>query len=88
MTTPGSHNDAYAATAHRMFFKNLTEGLDPKQCPDNDHHNVDAIDALTLAVPAIIRYYDYPVDERNNMVWNVVKSVRNCSNDMKIFSDA
>ena len=23
MQTPGSHNDTYAATAHRMFFKNL-----------------------------------------------------------------
>jgi len=22
MTTPGSHNDTYAATAHRMFFLN------------------------------------------------------------------
>ncbi len=30
MQTPGSHNDTYAATAHRMFFKNLIEGKDPK----------------------------------------------------------
>lgn len=25
MQTPGSHNDTYAATAHRMFFQNLVE---------------------------------------------------------------
>ena len=25
MQTPGSHNDTYAATAHRMFFKNLVK---------------------------------------------------------------
>jgi len=30
MQKPGSHNDTYAATAHRMFFKNLVEGKDPK----------------------------------------------------------
>jgi len=54
MQTPGSHNDVYAATGHRMFFKNLVEGKDPKQCPDNDHHNVDTIDAVTVAVPVII----------------------------------
>ena len=56
MQTPGSHNDTYAATAHRMFFKNLIDGKDPKQCPDNDGHNVDAIDALTITIPVILKY--------------------------------
>jgi hypothetical protein len=54
MTRPGSHNDTYAATAHRMFFKNLEEGKSPETCPDNDGHNVDSIDALTVAIPVII----------------------------------
>ena len=54
MQTPQSHNDTYAATAHRMFFKNLVEGKDPKDCADNDSHNVDAIDALTVTVPVIL----------------------------------
>jgi ADP-ribosyl-[dinitrogen reductase] hydrolase len=26
MQTPGSHNDTYASTAHRMFFANLVQG--------------------------------------------------------------
>merc|ERR1719494_519985 len=56
MRTPDSHNDTYAATAHRMFFKNLVEGKKPENCPDNDGHNVDSIDALTVAVPVIIWY--------------------------------
>eukprot|EP00536_Pseudo-nitzschia_multiseries_P009623 jgi/Psemu1/201173/e_gw1.273.34.1 len=53
MTTPGSHNDAYASTCHRMFFANLVfRGLPPKECPDNDRHNVDTIDGLVL--PTIV----------------------------------
>jgi len=53
MTTPGSHNDTYASTCHRMFFANLVfGGLPPKDCPDNDQHNVDTIDGLVL--PTIV----------------------------------
>ena len=26
MTTPGTHNDCYASTCHRMFFENLSGG--------------------------------------------------------------
>lgn len=49
MTTKGSHNDVYASTCHRMFFANLTfQKKDPKDCPDNDGHNVDTIDGLIL----------------------------------------
>ena len=49
MTTPGSHNDAYASTCHRMFFANQTfKQLPPERCPDNDSHNVDTIDGLIL----------------------------------------
>lgn len=49
MTTKGSHNDTYASTCHRMFFANLIfHKKDPKDCPDNDGHNVDAIDGLVL----------------------------------------
>lgn len=51
MTTPNSHNDCYASTAHRMFFKNYIAGKPPDQCPDNDHHNVDTTDALTMTIP-------------------------------------
>ena len=56
MTTPGSHNDVYAATAHRMFFANWAGGVAPAQCPDNDGHNVDAIDGLTLPIPVAVTH--------------------------------
>jgi ADP-ribosyl-[dinitrogen reductase] hydrolase len=53
MTTPGSHNDTYASTCHRMFFANLIfNKLPPKDCPDNDKHNVDTMDGLVL--PTIV----------------------------------
>jgi ADP-ribosyl-[dinitrogen reductase] hydrolase len=53
MTTPGSHNDTYASTCHRMFFYNwYHRKLPPSQCPDNDSHNVDTIDGLVL--PTIV----------------------------------
>jgi len=54
MTTPGSHNDAYASTYHRMFFANRARGMPLEQCPDNDAHNVDAIDGLIVPVPVIL----------------------------------
>jgi ADP-ribosyl-[dinitrogen reductase] hydrolase len=54
-TTAGSHNDTYASTAHRMFFANWAAGVRPEECADNDEHNTDAMDALTLIVPVIIQ---------------------------------
>lgn len=49
MTTPGSHNDTYASTCHRMFFANwYYRKLPPARCPDNDRHNVDTVDGLVL----------------------------------------
>jgi hypothetical protein len=57
MTTPGSHNDTYASTCHRMFFTNLFHNhLPPKDCPDNDQHNVDTIDGLVM--PTIVALTD------------------------------
>ena len=54
MQQPGSHNDTYASTCHRMFFANLARGRPLDQCADNDGHNTDAIDALTLIIPIIV----------------------------------
>lgn len=54
MTTPGSHNDAYASTYHRMFFANRERGLPLEDCPDNDEHNVDTIDGLVVPIPVIL----------------------------------
>lgn len=59
MMTPGSHNDTYASTCHRMFFSNLVHGkLTPDQCPDNDQHNVDTMDGLVLPTIAAMANAD------------------------------
>ena len=58
MTTKGSHNDTYASTCHRMFFANWVKKVDPVKCPDNDGHNVDSIDAMTLAIPVILKHHN------------------------------
>lgn len=64
MTTPGSHNDCYASTCHRMFFANMQKGLPAEKCPDNDNHNVDAIDGICLSVPvALALAQRLPVEE-------------------------
>lgn len=78
MTTKGSHNDTYASTAHRMFFANWVKKVDPKACPDNDGHNVDAIDALTLAIPVILKYSHEPRDELYKKVNEVICVTRKC----------
>ena len=54
MTTPGTHNDTYASTCHRMFFQKWSQGVDPKDCPDNDGHNVDTIDGLVIPLVAAL----------------------------------
>jgi hypothetical protein len=43
-------------------------GVPPSECADNDGHNTDAIDALTLTVPVIIKYADSSREERNKKV--------------------
>jgi len=59
MTTPGTHNDTYASTCHRMFFQKWRSGIAPEKCPDNDGHNVDTMDGLALpsvvALAALVR---------------------------------
>eukprot|EP01063_Lacrimia_lanifica_P002517 TRINITY_DN11324_c0_g2_i1.p1 TRINITY_DN11324_c0_g2~~TRINITY_DN11324_c0_g2_i1.p1 ORF type:complete len:456 (+),score=153.44 TRINITY_DN11324_c0_g2_i1:1189-2556(+) len=54
-TTPNTHNDVYAATAHRMFFANFAGGKPPAECADNDGHNTDAIDGLLNVIPMAMR---------------------------------
>lgn len=57
MMKAGSHNDTYASTCHRMFFRNLIfEGQSPENCPDNDRHNVDTIDGLVLPTVVSLTY--------------------------------
>jgi ADP-ribosyl-[dinitrogen reductase] hydrolase len=76
MTTPGSHNDTYANTCHRMFFKNWVDGKPPGQCPDNDGHNVDSIDALVSVPPVALAYSSLSREERNGAIKAAIQATR------------
>ena len=78
MTTPGTHNDAYASTCHRMFFANATRGVPLEDCPDNDNHNVDTIDGLALpTVVALASLRSMSRSESDQAVAQCVRVTRN-----------
>ena len=54
MTTPDSHNDTYAETYHRMFFKNLINKVDPMKCAADDGHNIASMGGFVLLPPVAI----------------------------------
>jgi len=76
LTTPGSHNDTYASTCHRMFFANYIRNVPADRCADNDGHNTDAIDALTNLIPVIVHYAEHPREVRNQKLAEVISSTR------------
>lgn len=51
-------------------------GVDPNKCADNDGHNTDAIDALTLTIPIIIAYADAERNERNAKIHELISCTR------------
>jgi ADP-ribosylglycohydrolase len=55
MTTPGSHNDTYAETFHRMFFANWARGVPPERCADDDGHNVASMGGLVMVPPPVLQ---------------------------------
>eukprot|EP01034_Spumella_vulgaris_P030228 gene30228-37401_t len=77
MTTPDSHNDTYAGTCHRMFFRNLRDGTSPENCPDNDAHNVDAIDALMTVPPVALAHHNSSREVRNSAIRAAIQTTRN-----------
>lgn len=54
MTTPGSHNDTYAESYHRIFFANWARGVPPERCSGDDGHNIASAGGLVLLPPAAI----------------------------------
>eukprot|EP01038_Epipyxis_sp_PR26KG_P007564 gene7564-10305_t len=76
MQTPDSHHDTYASTCHRMFFANVVRGKPLRDCADNDGHNTDAIDALTLTIPVILMYSEASREVRNEKVREVIAATR------------
>lgn len=57
-----------------MFFANYDAGRPVDQCADNDGHNTDAIDALTLTVPIILRYHGDP--QRDEKLAELISATR------------
>jgi len=76
MTTPGSHNDCYASTYHRMFFSNRQRGLPLDQCPDNDGHNVDTQDGLPITVPVALATASLPENEADQAIMESAQILR------------
>eukprot|EP00486_Rosalina_sp_Unknown_P009005 CAMPEP_0201593630 /NCGR_PEP_ID=MMETSP0190_2-20130828/191177_1 /ASSEMBLY_ACC=CAM_ASM_000263 /TAXON_ID=37353 /ORGANISM="Rosalina sp." /LENGTH=407 /DNA_ID=CAMNT_0048052895 /DNA_START=124 /DNA_END=1347 /DNA_ORIENTATION=+ len=89
MTTAGSHNDVYASSAHRMFFANWIKKKPLDQCPDNDNHNIDAIDTLTIIPPLVASMMQTAKsnEEIKSVTWLLVNSMRKPSNSVKLYVD-
>ena len=52
------------------------EWKEPRNYADNDGHNVDSIDALTIAIPVVIKYLDVDRVTRNSKVIESIKVIR------------
>lgn len=76
MTTPGSHNDVYASTTHRMFFANRAKGMPLKECPDNDSKNVDTVDGLVMGIPVSLAYSLEPSPQAHQRIKSCIATTR------------
>jgi len=54
MTTPGSHNDAYAESYHRLFFQNHVKGVPPSRCAGDDGHNIASMGGFVMLPPVAL----------------------------------
>lgn len=59
-----------------MFFKNYIDKKSPEKCPDNDGHNVDAIDALMTVPVTTIAMLEKDRDTRLEAVKNAIQATR------------
>ncbi|GLC76668.1 hypothetical protein PLESTF_001815100 [Pleodorina starrii] len=61
MTTPGSHNDTYAESFHRDFFRNWAAGVPPERCSKGtEGHNTAQIGGFVMLPPVILSRLDGP----------------------------
>lgn len=79
MTTPGTYNDSYMSSTHRMFFANMQRGKPPDSCPDNDGHNVDAICGLTMLIPVALATAHLPAEKAYSQVSDCIGVTRRSS---------
>lgn len=55
MTTPGTHNDTYAESYHRDFFKRWSEGVAPERCSQGtEGHNTASIGGFVTLPPVLM----------------------------------
>ncbi|PNH09558.1 hypothetical protein TSOC_003799 [Tetrabaena socialis] len=55
MTTPGSHNDTYAESFHRDFFRNWASGVPPERCSKGtEGYNTAQIGGFVMLPPVIL----------------------------------
>lgn len=55
MTTPGSHDDTYAESFHRDFFKNWAAGVPPEDCAKGTgSHNTASIGGFVMLPPVVL----------------------------------
>jgi len=76
MTTPDTYNDCYMSTTHRMFFSNKVRGLPLDKCPDNDNHNVDTVDGITMLIPVALATAHLPAGQAHEQVSDCVSVTR------------
>jgi len=76
MTTPNTHNDIYASSAIRIFFKNWSLSVPLEKCPGDDKHNVEAIDALVITLPVILANLFAEEQKRNEEVKAAIFATR------------
>eukprot|EP00933_Yihiella_yeosuensis_P049598 TRINITY_DN4665_c2_g1_i1.p1 TRINITY_DN4665_c2_g1~~TRINITY_DN4665_c2_g1_i1.p1 ORF type:complete len:289 (+),score=34.11 TRINITY_DN4665_c2_g1_i1:80-946(+) len=77
MTTPGTYNDCYISTTHRMFFANRERGLPLDRCPDNDGHNVDTTCGLPMSIPVALATAHIPLEDACKEVAKSISVTRN-----------
>lgn len=90
MTTPDSHNDVYASSSIRIFFKNYSLGKSLDKCPGNDGHNTDGIDSMIIIMPVIISNLFSEEDKRNKELEESILSTRLAEETVKyaiLYSD-
>jgi ADP-ribosylglycohydrolase len=58
MTTKDSHNDIYAESFHRDFFKNWSQGIEPRNCAGEEGHNTAQIGGLVMLNAVILLHYN------------------------------
>ncbi len=76
MTTPDTHNDVYASSSLRIFFKNWSLGIPVEDCPGNDSHNVDSIDSIVIITPVIISNLFSDETKRNSEIRSSILCTR------------